>query len=77
MKSSVAKSGRCARIATRLAPPSSLPNYRFSRWHEQIGDPTIIDDILDRLVHNAHRIGMGGESMRKQRNPPQDEKRQC
>jgi len=37
------------------------------RWHEQIGDPTLADGILDRLVHNAHRIEMRGESMRKQR----------
>jgi DNA replication protein DnaC len=34
-------------------------------WHEQIGDPTLADGILDRLVHNAHRIEMSGESMRK------------
>lgn len=34
-------------------------------WHEQIGDPTLADGILDRLVHNAHRIEMRGESMRK------------
>ena len=47
-----------------------------SRWHEQIGDPTIADGILDRLVHNAHRIEMRGESMRKKQNPPQDEKRE-
>ena len=33
-------------------------------------------DILDRLVHNAHRIEMRGESMRKKRNPPQDEKKE-
>jgi DNA replication protein DnaC len=49
---------------------SQLP---VSRWHEQIGDPTIADGILDRLVHNAHRIEMRGESMRKKRNPPRDE----
>ena len=36
------------------------------RWHEVIGDPTIADAILDRLVHNAHRIVMKGESLRKQ-----------
>ena len=41
---------------------SQLP---VSRWHEQIGDPTLADGILDRLVHNAHRIEMRGESMRK------------
>ena len=43
---------------------SQLP---VSRWHEQIGDPTLADGILDRMVHNAHRIEMRGESMRKQR----------
>jgi hypothetical protein len=43
-------------------------------WHEQIGDPTIADSILDRLVHNAHRIELDGESMRKGRGgkPPQE-----
>jgi DNA replication protein DnaC len=34
-------------------------------WHEQIGDATVADGILDRLVHNAHRIELKGESMRK------------
>ena len=43
---------------------SQLP---VSRWHEQIGDPTLVDGILDRLVHNAHRIEMCGDSMRKNR----------
>jgi DNA replication protein DnaC len=41
-------------------------------WHENIGDPTIADAILDRLVHNAHRINLKGISMRKKRSnlPP-------
>jgi DNA replication protein DnaC len=43
---------------------SQLP---VTRWHEQIGDPTVADGILDRLVHNAHRIEMRGDSMRKKR----------
>jgi DNA replication protein DnaC len=43
---------------------SQLP---VSRWHEQIGDPTLADGILDRLVHNAHRIEMWGDSMGKSR----------
>lgn len=43
---------------------SQLP---VARWHEQIGDATVADGILDRLVHNAHRIEMRGESMRKKR----------
>jgi DNA replication protein DnaC len=38
-----------------------------TRWHEQIGDPTLADGILDRIVHNAHRIEMRGDSMRKPR----------
>ena len=37
------------------------------KWHEQIGDPTLADSILDRLVHNAHRIEIQGESLRKKR----------
>jgi DNA replication protein DnaC len=38
-----------------------------SNWHAQIGDPTAADSILDRLVHNAHRIELDGDSMRKKR----------
>jgi DNA replication protein DnaC len=34
-------------------------------WHEVIGEKTIADAILDRIVHNAHRLEMAGESMRK------------
>ena len=34
-------------------------------WHEVIGDPTLADAILDRLIHNAYRIHPKGESMRK------------
>jgi hypothetical protein len=34
-------------------------------WHEAIANPTIADAILDRLVHNAHRLTLKGESMRK------------
>jgi hypothetical protein len=34
-------------------------------WHEHIGDPTLADGTLDRLVHNAHRIEMRDDSMRK------------
>ena len=50
---------------------SQLP---VAHWHEQIGDPSIADSIMDRLVHNAYRIELNGESMRKQRSrkPDQD-----
>ena len=36
-------------------------------WHKMIGDPTLADAILDRLVHNAYKINLRGESMRKKR----------
>ena len=41
---------------------SQLP---INAWHEIVGDPTIADAILDRLVHNAHKITLKGDSMRK------------
>jgi DNA replication protein DnaC len=37
-------------------------------WHTYLGDPTVADAALDRLVHNAHHITLKGESMRKTRN---------
>jgi DNA replication protein DnaC len=40
----------------------------IERWHESIiGDPTLADAILDRIVHNAYRIKLAGESLRKPR----------
>ena len=50
---------------------SQLP---VASWHDVIGEPTVADAILDRLVHNAHRIEMKGASMRKQRPPKAKEK---
>jgi DNA replication protein DnaC len=41
---------------------SQLP---VDHWHEQIGDPTIADAILDLLVHNTHKITLKGGSLRK------------
>ena len=41
---------------------SQLP---IDAWHDVIGEPTFADAILDRLVHNAYRIGLDGQSMRK------------
>jgi DNA replication protein DnaC len=35
------------------------------RWYEIVGDPTLADAILDRVVHNAHRIELKGETRRK------------
>jgi len=39
----------------------------IDHWHEIIADPTLADAILDRLVHNAYKITLKGESMRKQK----------
>lgn len=41
---------------------SQLP---VEHWHEQLGDPTVADAVLDRLVHRAHRLALFGETMRK------------
>lgn len=46
---------------------SQLP---IDRWHDWLGDPTLAVAILDRLVHNAHRIVLKGESMRARRGQP-------
>ena len=51
---------RYGRTATIVV--SQLP---VERWHEMLGDPTIADAILDRLVHTAYRLDLKGESMRK------------
>ena len=45
---------------------SQLP---VEKWHDIIGDPTLADAILDRLVHNAYRLDLKGDSMRKRRRP--------
>ncbi len=53
---------RYARRSTILT--SQVP---VDKWHEVIGDPTYADAILDRLVHNAHRIDLAGDSLRRTR----------
>ena len=51
------RNGRGSTIIT-----SQLP---VEHWHETSGNPTIADAILDRVVHNAHRLTLKGESLRK------------
>ena len=62
------REGRRSTILTSQLPPA--------KWHEQLRDPTIADAILDRLVHNAHRLVLKGPSRRKepptQEGPPTD-----
>jgi DNA replication protein DnaC len=57
---------------------SQLP---VSQWHEHLGDPTVADALLDRLVHNAHKLNLQGASMRPPLEPWEDtgsaEKREC
>ena len=51
----------------RQGSGSTLITSQFDTelWHDTIGNPTVADAILDRLVHNAHRITLKGETMRK------------
>jgi DNA replication protein DnaC len=55
---------RHARRSTRVT--SQLP---VDHWQAYLGDPTLADAILDRLVHNAYRLHLKGESLRKTRTP--------
>jgi DNA replication protein DnaC len=52
---------------------SQLP---IDAWHDVIGEPTFADAILDRLVHNAYRVELDGESMRKTKLKTGDESAQ-
>jgi DNA replication protein DnaC len=52
---------------------SQLP---IEHWHEMIGDPTIADAILDRLIHNAYKIQLKGESLRKSKGKKIQEERE-
>jgi len=45
---------------------SQLP---VSVWHDSLGEPPIADAILDRLIHNAHRIELRGDSLRRLQEP--------
>ncbi len=51
----------------RYAKKSTLITSQLpvEQWHAYLGDPTLADAILDRLVHNSHRLTLTGESMRK------------
>ena len=55
------RQGLCSTIISTQIP--------MENWFEVIGDPTIADAVLDRLIHNAHKINLKGESMRKIRSP--------
>lgn len=54
-------------IEERHARRATIVTSQFpvEKWHEGIGDPTLADAILDRLVHSAYKFNLTGESMRK------------
>jgi DNA replication protein DnaC len=56
---------RYGRVSTVVT--SQLPR---EKWHEWIGDPTIADAILDRLVNNAYKVELKGHSRRKTQTEP-------
>jgi hypothetical protein len=56
---------RYGRASTLLT--SQLP---VSRWHDIVGEPTLADTILDRIVHHAQRIELKGDSLRKRPRAP-------
>ena len=55
---------RAAQRATIITSQLPVPH-----WHAAIGDPTLADAILDRLVHQAHYLNLDGESLRKKGKP--------
>lgn len=55
---------RYGRSATLVA--TQVP---VSEWHARIPDPTLADSVLDRLIHNAYRLTLSGDSMRKVHSP--------
>ena len=68
LRSPATSAAICSRSSTTdisAARPSSPARCPVDHWHEVIADPTIADAVLDRLVHNAHRLVLRGDSMRK------------
>lgn len=57
--------GRASTVITSQVP--------VSKWHEIIGEQTMADAILDRIVHDAHRLELKGESLRKKAQPKKDD----
>ena len=56
-------------LEDRNARASTMVTSQFpvSKWHDLIGDPTLADAILDRLIHSAYKIELEGGSMRKKK----------
>jgi DNA replication protein DnaC len=59
-------------LEDRYGNSSTIVTSQLDRekWHPWIGDPSLADAILDRLVHNAYKINLKGPSRRKDKSPP-------
>lgn len=65
------RAGQAHAIAYQVPAAAPIINEgKETNDADVIGEPTIADAILDRIVHNAHRVTFEGDSMRKQRTPP-------
>ena len=53
-------------IGMEILDGSGQSNYQRGRVVRELGDNTLADAILDRLMHNAHRLSLKGESMRRE-----------
>ena len=58
-------SSKCWRIATGSLDDHHEPAAPPKQWHAYLGEPTIADAVLDRILHNAHRLVLKGPSRRK------------
>ncbi|MEM5354256.1 ATP-binding protein, partial [Paraburkholderia caribensis] len=63
---------RASGLRIRLFSALQIP---IENWHAVLGDPTLADAILDRLVHNTYRVNLSGESMRKHKKSLTDKPR--
>lgn len=61
---------RYGRLSTVVTSQLPIP-----KWHEWLGDPTVADAVLDRLVHNAYKVDLRGNSRRKEKSGTANEKR--
>ena len=61
------RAGRLVRGAGTFPGPTVGRLCRAAAWHEWLGEPTIADAIMDRLLHSAHTLALNGESLRRRK----------
>jgi DNA replication protein DnaC len=67
MTSSASISSKSSKSATGRKSTLITVQLPVAQWHNMIGEPTIVDAILDRIIHNAHRIAPEDDSMRRKK----------